>query len=197
VVALAMASLGHRELALRSRAVKAPNDLAGLKVRVLTPPVLTALYGALGAQPQTMPYAQAQAALAAGTLDGQDGSPATFVGARLDALGLKWVLEWGAVAEIAVFAVNRARWNALNDAQQALLRDSAKESARELDGLVRKENDSAREALRKGGMTVIRLTPTGRAAFVAATRGLYDTRAADAGVLLARAAEAAVKAVPP
>jgi len=194
VVPLALASLGHRELALRAKAVKVPGDLAGLKIRIPPSPVLAAMYGALGAQPLTMPFAQAQAALAAGTVDAQDGSSATFAATRLDSLGLKWVVQWGAVAEVAVFAVNQARWNALTEAQRAVVRDSAKEIARELALLVRKEDEAALEALRKGGMTVVRLTPAGRAPFAAAVRGAYDKLAADAGSELARAAEAAVKA---
>jgi hypothetical protein len=55
-------------------------------------------------------------------------------------------------------------------------RVTLEESARELRELARKENAAAEEALRKGGMTMIKLTPSGRAAFVAATRGAYDTQ---------------------
>jgi hypothetical protein len=44
-------------------------------------------------------------------------------------------------------------------------------------------------------MTVVRLTPSGRAAFIAATPGLYNHGAAIAGPDLVREAEAAVAAV--
>ena len=46
------------------------------------------------------------------------------------------------------------------------------------------------------GVTVTRLTATGRAAFAAATRGIYDKWAARVGADLVRAAEAAVKGTP-
>jgi TRAP-type C4-dicarboxylate transport system substrate-binding protein len=176
--------------------VKVPPDAAGLKVRIPASPLLTALYGALGARPLTMPFQQAQSAVATGAIDAQDGNPATLSGTRVDVLGMKWVVEWGAVAEVAVFAVNAARWKALSESERALLRDSATEMARELPELVRKEDEAALTSLRKGGMTVVRLTPSGRAAFAAAARSAYDKLAAEAGIDLVQSAEAVVKAVP-
>jgi TRAP-type C4-dicarboxylate transport system substrate-binding protein len=194
VVPLALAPLGHREFASRERSIRTPAGLAGLKVRVTGAPLLTTVYAAFGAQPLTMAFADSQAAFADGTLDLQDGTPATFAGAHVDALGLKRVVLWGAVAEIAVFAVNGGRWNALTEAERALVSESAQETASELAVLVRQENEAALTALQKSGMTVVRLTPGERSAFAAAARGTYDKLAAEAGTELARAAEAAVKA---
>jgi TRAP-type C4-dicarboxylate transport system substrate-binding protein len=194
VVPLALAPLGHREFASRERSIRAPADLAGLKVRITGVPLLTALYAAFGAQPLTMAFADSQAAFAAGTLDLQDGTPATFAGARLDAIGLKRIVLWGAVAEAAVFAVNRGRWDVLIEAERTLVRESAQETASELAALVRRQNEAALTTLQKNGMTLVRLTPGERAAFAAAARGTYDKLATEAGTELARAAETAVKA---
>lgn len=194
VVPLALASFGHREFASRERSVRAPAELKGLKVRVSGAPLLTAVYAAFGARPLTMAFADSQTAFAAGTLDLQDGTPATFAGAHLDALGVKRVVLWGAVAEVAVFAANRARWDALTDVERTLVRESAQETASELAALVRQENEAALTTLQKRGITVVRLTRGERAAFAAAARGTYDQLATEAGIELARAAEAAVRA---
>ena len=61
------------------------------------------------------------------------------------------------------------------------MRDAALEVARGLAALARAENDAALVELRKRGVTVTRLTATGRAAFAAATRGVYDKWAAVIG----------------
>lgn len=196
VVPLALAPLGSRGLATMERAVRTPADLAGLRVRVTPLPAIGDLYVALGAQPQAIAYAAADAAFAAGTLDAQDGMPATFAAARLDAVGLRRVVLWNAMAEAAVFAVNRKRWESWTDAERARVRDGARESAAELAELARVESDAALVALRKGGMAVTRLTSAERAAFAAAARGAYDKWAKVAGEELVRAAEAAVKAAP-
>lgn len=193
VVPLALSPLGHREFASRSKAVRAPADLAGLKVRVTTAPVLTTLYGAFGAQPMTMDFAMSQSAFAAGTLDLQDGTPASFAGSHLAAVGVKHVVLWHAVAEVAVFAVNRARWTAWSDADRALVRETAQQTARELGSLARQENDGALTGLQKSGISVVRLTAAERAAFASAARGAYDKLAAEAGTELARMAEETVK----
>ena len=68
--------------------------------------------------------------------------------------------------------------------------------ARELPALARAENDAAQEALVKRGTTVTRLTASGRAAFIAATRRVYGRWAGAMDADLVREAEAAVKAAP-
>jgi TRAP-type C4-dicarboxylate transport system substrate-binding protein len=120
-----------------------------------------------------------------------------FATTRLNAVGVKRVVLWDAIAEAAVFAVNRERWESWSAAEQGFVRDAARAAAAELADLERQENETALAALRKGGMAVTRLTPAERAAFAAATRELYARWAAVAGEELARAAEAAVRAATP
>jgi len=193
VVPLAFAVLGHREVATTGRVLRSPDDVAGMKVRLASTPLVADLFVGLGAEPRAMALADAQAALRAGTLDAQEGTLATIAAARLDTLGVRQVMLWGAVAECAVFAANRAAWNGWTAEQRAVVRDAALEVALALPALARAENDAAVVELRKRGVTVTRLTGTGRAAFAAAVRGVYDKWAAVAGADLVRAAEAAVR----
>jgi TRAP-type C4-dicarboxylate transport system substrate-binding protein len=197
VVPVAFAALGHRALATTDRAVEVPADLAGMRVRIVAPPAVADFYTAMRAEPKTMTFAAAEAAFAAGTLDAQDGSAAMFAATHIYSIGLKRVLLWDAIAEAAVFAVNRDRWESWTEAERTLVRDSAREVAAELAGLAQQEEDAALNDLRRGGMSIARLTPAGRAAFVAATRGVYDQWAAVAGADIVRGAEAAVEAVTP
>ena len=193
VVPLAFAALGHREMATTGKVLRSPEDVIGMQVRLASTPFLTDLFAGLGALPRAMAFADAQAALREGTLDAQEGTLATIAAARLDTLGIKQVMLWGAVAEFAVFAANNAAWNGWTAEQRAVARDAALVAARELPALARAENDAALLELRKRGVTVTRLTATGRAAFAAVARGVYDRWAAVVGQDLVRAAEAAVK----
>ena len=193
VVPLAFAVLGHRELATTGQVPRSPEDMAGIKVRLAATPFLTDLFVSLGAEPSAMTLADAQAALRTGTLNAQEGSLAAIAAAQLDTLGVRQLMLWGAVAECAVFAANKAAWDGWTLEQRAVARDAALEAARGLPALARAENDAALIELRKRGMTVTRLTATGRAAFAAAARGVYDKWAAVAGPDLVRAAEAAVR----
>jgi TRAP-type C4-dicarboxylate transport system substrate-binding protein len=193
VVPLAFAVLGHRELATTGKVPRSPEDVTGMRVRLTATPFLTDFFVSLGGEPRAMTLADAQAALRAGILDAQEGSLAAIAAAQLDTLGVRQVLLWGAVAECAIFAANKAAWNGWTVEQRAVARAAALEAARALPALVRAENDAALAELRKRGVTVTRLTATGRAAFAAAARGVYDKWALVAGPDLVRAAEAALR----
>ncbi len=197
VVALAFAPLGHRDLATTSREVRAPTDMAGLRIRVPGFPMLQELYAALGARPSTLSFVEAQAALKSGTLDAQEGTPAAFAAARLDAFGVRHVIVWGAVAEAAIFAVNRRVWDGWSEADRALVSAAAQDAAREMAAFAVQEDEGALTELRKRGMTVTLMTQAGYDAFAAAARVVYDKWAGVAGADLVRAAEAAVKGAAP
>jgi TRAP-type C4-dicarboxylate transport system substrate-binding protein len=194
---LAFAPRGHRALALAGRNVAAPAQLTGLRVRVPGSPAVADLYTALGALPRTLAFAEAQSAIAAGALDAQDGSPSAFVAARLDAVGMTQVLDWKAIAEIAVFAVNRGAWDRWSTSDRAVVRTAALQTAAELPAMVREDTDAALVDLRRRGFAVTRLTAAGHAAFAAAARDSYVKWAAIAGVELVRSAESQLHAVEP
>ncbi len=193
VVPLAFAVLGHRALSMSGPAPRSPADFTGMKVRVAPIPLLTDLFVSLGALPRAMATVEAQAAFRTRELDAQEGTLATIAAARLDAFGIKEVMRLDAVAECAVFAANKAAWDAWSEEERSIVRDAALLAASELPALARAEDDAAQAALTTRGVTVTRLTSSGRAAFAASVRGVYDTWAAAVGGDLVRAAESAVK----
>lgn len=193
---LAFAPLNHRALALARTGLARPEDLAGLRLRIPSSLLLADLYGAMGALPRTLGFADAQAAFKSGMLDGQDGTLATFAATRLDALGMKHVVDWKAVGEIAVFAVNRRAWMGWPDADREAVRAAANEAAAALVEFARDENDRALAELRRQGFAVTRLTTEGRDAFAAAARGAYDRATATIGPETVRHAESVLAAQP-
>jgi len=185
-VPVAFAPLGHRALATAQRPVDKPSDLATVWVRVVAAPAVGGLYAALGAQPRRMSFDAAETAFAEGMLDAQDGTLATFAATHVYALGMRRVLLWDAIAEAAVFAVNRARWESWSELDRALVAAAARDVARGLPDVLQKEEEAALQELRRGGMTVARLTPSGREAFVAASRAYFEQAAYVAGPRLVR-----------
>ena len=193
-VPLAYAPLGLRAIATTAASPEAPDALRGVKVRIGSTPLVADLLIALGAEPRTMSFAEAQVAFKSGKLDAQEGTLATFAAARLDALGVRHVLLWSAIGEVAIFAVNRALWARLPETDRTIIAEAAKEAAAELPALATAENETALAELQKRGAVVTRLTASGRAAFAYAARPAYDKWSAQAGSDLVRAAEAAVSA---
>jgi TRAP-type C4-dicarboxylate transport system substrate-binding protein len=196
-VAVALAPLGHRALATAGKAVRTPDGLQGLGVRIAASRYLADFYAGLGARPQTMPFADAAAAFRAGTLDAQEGPVAAMVATRVAALGLRHVALWGAIAELAVFAVSRAAWDGWSAEQRDWVAAAARETALELAGTAGREEQDALVVLRDRGVELLRPTASGIAAFAVAARPVYDRWAAIAGAGLVGAAEGAVAAAPP
>ena len=192
VVVLAVAPLGERVLATVRDALRGPGDAAGLAVRVIPNQLVIETFAALGARPESLDFAQAQSAFAAGRLGGQEAPPSTLAATRAAAAGQKFVTRWGAFADQMVFAVRRATWESWSDAQRAAVRDAAVETAREAGAPAREE--AALAELTRQGVTIVKLTPAQRAAFRAAVQPVWTKWTAVVGGDAARAAEAAVAA---
>ncbi|MEP6657941.1 MAG: TRAP transporter substrate-binding protein DctP [Betaproteobacteria bacterium] len=196
-VLLAIAPIGHRELASVKGAMHAPADLEGFSVRTVAMPLLTDFYGTLGARPAAMSGAATRDAFASGALDGQQGPLAAFAATRLDAMGVRFVTVWGAIGELAVFAVNRQTWDALTEAERVTLAGAARQSAQKLTAAARAESEAALETLRQRGITITRLLPPAQAAFIAAVQPVTARWSAVIGEDLVKAAQAASRAAVP
>ncbi|HQR10131.1 MAG TPA: TRAP transporter substrate-binding protein DctP [Casimicrobiaceae bacterium] len=192
VTGLAIAPLGEHVLATAKAAVEAPDDFAGLRVRVMPLRPMLEVFLSLGAQPQSMSFAEAQAAYVAGTLDGQDARPTTLVGTRAAASGQKFITRWGAFADVMVFAVRKVAWDAWTEDRRELVRSAALQAARESDALAREE--AALAQLTREGVTIVRLSPPQRATLRDLAKSAIAAWTGAAGVELVEAARSAVAA---
>lgn len=80
---LAILSNGPFEL-LADKAVTTPTDLKGMKIRVVTDPISTAMVTAFGASPVPLPSLQVYSALQQGVVDGAITAPPGFVALKWD-----------------------------------------------------------------------------------------------------------------
>lgn len=192
VVIVALAPLGHRALATTGTVVRAPRDLAGLRVRATGGPLVVETLAGLDARPQAMSFQQAQDAIAAGRLDAQDGNATSFVAARLPTTGFRHLLRWGAFGDAMVFAVRRGVWDGWTDAQRRTALDTARRVAAAADA-PRREVEAG-QVLVAQGMGETRLTRAGHAAFAKAASSARSARAATIGADLVATAERVVEA---
>ena len=95
VVPLAWGENGYRELTNSKREVRKPDDLKGLKIRVVGSPLFLDTFRALGANPTQMSWADAQPAFASGAVDGQENPMSIFTAAKLHTVGQKYVTTVG------------------------------------------------------------------------------------------------------
>ncbi|WPB57821.1 DctP family TRAP transporter solute-binding subunit [Xylophilus sp. GOD-11R] len=195
---LAWGENGFREISNSKRAIQSPEDLKGLKIRVVGSPLFLETMTALGANPTQMSWADAQPALASGAVDGQENPMAVYMAAKLHTVGQKYLTLWGYVADPLIFVVNKDVWASWTPADQAIVRQAAVDAGKEEIGIARKGLVEADKPLVKEltglGVTVTQLTPTQHEAFTKATRPVYDKWKATVGADLVSKAEKAVAA---
>lgn len=200
-VPLAWGENGFRELSNSKRAVRKPEDLKGMKIRVVGSPLFLDSFTALGANPTQMSWADAQPALASGAVDGQENPLSIFTAAKLQTVGQKHLTMWGYVADPLIYVVNKDVWASWSPADREIVRQAAVDAGKQQTELARKGLAEAGRPLVKEiashGVEVVDLSPAEREAFVIATRRVYAKWKATIGAPLVQKAEEAVAARKP
>ncbi|HET7837840.1 DctP family TRAP transporter solute-binding subunit [Variovorax sp. J31P179] len=198
VVPLAWGENGFREVTNSKKPIKTPEDLKGMKVRVVGSPIYSDMFSALGANPTQMSWADAQPALASGAVDGQENPLFLFTVLKMHTVGQKFVTTWGYVCDPLVFVVNKEVWSSWTPADQAIVRQAALDAGKQEIAIARKGLVEPGKPVLKDiagmGVTVTQLTPDEREAFVKATRPVYDKWKNTVGADLVAKAEKAVAA---
>ena len=196
VVPIAWGENGFREMSNSKRAIASPADMKGLKFRVVGSPLYNETFTALGANPTQMSWADAQPALASGAVDGQENPLSVFVAARLSTVGQKHLTLWHYVADPLIFVINKQVWASWTPADRELVRQAALQAGRENVDKARKGiagNDNAvLKQIEASGVTITHPTAEQRAAFVLATRPVYEKWSKTIGTDLVKKAEAAI-----
>jgi len=198
VVPLAWGENGYREISNSKHEIRTPADMKGMKFRVVGSPLFNDTFTALGANPTQMSWADAQPALASGAVDGQENPVSVFTGAKIHAVGQKYMTVWGYVADPLIFVVNRKVWESWSKADQDAVREAAVQAGKEETALARKgltaSDSSAYKEVEGTGVKVTRLSEAELAPFRQMTRPVYDKWAKTIGPNLVKQAEADIAA---
>jgi len=198
VMPLAWGENGYREITNSKKALRTPDDLKGMKIRVVGSPLFLDTFTALGANPTQMSWADAQPALTSGAVDGQENPMSIFTAAKLHTVGQKHVTMWGYVADPLVFVVNKDVWASWSANDRAIVSQAAIDAGKEQIAIARKGLSEPGQPLLKDiealGVTVTKLSPAERDAFVRATRPVYEKWKNQIGEGLVSAAEKAIAA---
>lgn len=198
VMPLAWGENGYREISNSKLAIRKPEDLKGLKIRVVGSPLFLDTFTALGANPTQMSWADAQPALATSAVDGQENPMAIYTAAKLHTMAQKYVTMWGYVADPLIFVVNKDIWASWTPADRAIVKQAAIDAGKQEIAIARKGLAEADKPLLKDiaaqGVTVTQLSPQEREAFVKATRPVYEKWKNQIGANLVNAAEKSIAA---
>lgn len=160
IVALAWYDAGARGIYNRVRPIRTPEDLRGMKIRVQTSDLWIDMMRAMGANPTPLPFGEVYTSLQSGVIDGAENNWPSYESTRhFEAARHYSTTGHSNVPE--VLAVSRQRWQRLNEADRAALRESARESARLQRGLWAERERVSRERVAAAGAQIVEIADRG------------------------------------
>lgn len=162
-----------RQITNSKVAITSPADMKGMKLRVPNNPLWVEFFGAMGAAPTPMAFAEVYNALQLKVVDGQENPVNVPVSAKLYEVQ-KYVTISNHIADAWVLGMNPTRYEGLKDGFKTALNEAAKETE-----AWKAENDAADiekslATLKSNGMKINELTDEQRKAFVDVAAGLDD-----------------------
>lgn len=145
---------GNRSFYTKSRPIRTPDNLTGMKIRVQESPMAFALIRAFGASATPISFGELYTALQQGVVDGAENNPPSFHLARHYEVCRYYSLnEHTAVPDVVI--VSTHFWNSLTPQQQQWLQEAADESAVYQRSLWEAATAAALAAVEKAGKSVV------------------------------------------
>jgi len=198
VVGLAWGENGFRELTNSKHAVKKPEDLEGLKLRVVGSPIFIDTFRAMGANPVSINWSECLTALQQGTVDGQENPVASIVIPYKLLEMNKYITIWHYTIDPLILGISKETWNSFDQKDKEIIAKAAQEAMAWEIKEVRKGMEGSTEAisgLKKNGMDVVVLTPKEWEPFKAKTKSVYEKWVKEIGPDLVNSAEKIIKGI--
>ncbi|HCU69530.1 MAG TPA: C4-dicarboxylate ABC transporter substrate-binding protein [Desulfomicrobium sp.] len=169
---------GIRHLTNNVRPVKAPADMAGLKIRVMSNKIYIETIKSLGGSPTPMAFGELYSAMQQGTVDGQENPSAHIYTKRFFEVQKYASLTAHAYAPEPVL-ISMITWSKLSDAQKAIIQEAAKEAIAWQRDLSTKEDNEYWDKIKATGK--IEVIEVDRKPFMEATQPVWKEFAPTVG----------------
>lgn len=170
---LAIGETGYRQISNSKHPIVKPDDMKGIKVRVVGSPMYGEIMSSMGGNPTFMSWADAQPALASGAVDAQENPLEVFLAAKINTLGQKYVTKWNYSNDILLYAIAAPVWSSWTPADQKIVRGAAQDAAKQQIAIVRKLFAEDVKAVSALGVNVHVPTPAEMETWQVATRRTY------------------------
>ncbi len=146
---------GSRSFYTKTRPVRTPDDLSGLKIRVMESPSAVGMVQQLGGSATPISYGELYSALQQGVVDGAENNPPSFHMARHYEICKYYTLdEHTSIPDVLV--ISTAAWERLTPQEQKWLQEAVDESAQHQKVLWREAVDEALRVVQEAGVEIIR-----------------------------------------
>ena len=164
IVGLAYWDNGFKDMSA-NKALRKPEDMKGLKMRIQSSKVLGDEMKALGALPQVMAFSEVYQAMQTGVVDGSENPPSNFYTQKMHEVQKYLAMTDHGVIEYAVIA-NKKFWDGLPADIRTALEGAMKDATKYANEIAKKENDDALAAVKASGKTeIITLSAADKAAW--------------------------------
>jgi tripartite ATP-independent transporter DctP family solute receptor len=126
---LAWAENGFRQVTNSKRPILKPEDLKGLRIRVVGNPMFMDTFRQLGADPVNMNWGDAQTAFQQGVVDGQENPVGVLIPVQIHQYH-QYATMWNYLVDPLVIYWNQKQWKAFPPDIQNAIQEAAQESGR-------------------------------------------------------------------
>lgn len=147
-----------RQLSNNRNEVRTPDDIQGLKIRVLGGEIYRLFFNALGAKPVPLGWSELNVALKQGVVEGQENGFFLMRSGRLNEIQ-KYMTVWNYMYENYLFVATRKTFDFLEPKTQKLLREKMRESCEWGRDYLETEEKRIRRKFSDEGLRIRTLTP--------------------------------------
>src|SRR6187200_3474318 len=158
LVALGYWDLGFRNVTNSKRPITKPEDLEGIKIRVIPNPVFLETFKTFKANPLPMPFAELYNALESKAVDGQENPYSVILSSKFYEVN-KFVSGTNHVYATNPVQISKRFWDTLSPAEQKLLQDAAIEAQNYQRVVSREAAGKALDELKAKGMLYNDIAP--------------------------------------
>ena len=181
LIALGWMDSGTRNIYAK-KAVTAPADLKGMKIRMMGNPLFVDTMNAMGGNGVAMGFNELYSALQTGVVDGAENNPPTLLAQNHYTVSKVYSLT-GHLIIPEIFVFSKRTWEALSQEDQALLKKVSREAQTEQRQLWDAYSGEAETKLKAAG---VQFVPADKAAFYKATQPVRDKYGAKYAALIKR-----------
>ena len=146
---------GSRSFYTVEKPVRTPEDLAGMKIRVMSHQMSVDMVNAMGGSATPMSYGELYSALEQGVVDGAENNPPSFVTSRHYEIAKYYTLdEHSAVPDVLVMGTRY--WDGLTEEEQDWVMAAAEASSQAQKVFWRDNVAASMETLKEAGVEVLR-----------------------------------------
>ncbi len=164
---------GARSVYNKVRPIRTPDDLKGLKIRMMGNPLFVDTMNAMGGNGISMGMDQVYNAMSTGVVDGAENNPPSYDSFNHYPIAKNYSLtEHLIIPEILVFS--KRTWDSMSKADQDTLLKLSKEAQLEQRQLWDERSEQSMKKIRDAGINVITLTAAEKQKFQDAVKPVWD-----------------------